>query len=107
MSFGAAAAGALALVVSAKTNPFAAWLAAINLSALATFRYDKAVAGTGRTRVPELVLLLLEAAGGTVGAAAAIWLVRPRHKSRSAGFLAWFLAIAALQIAALLFWAKS
>jgi uncharacterized membrane protein YsdA (DUF1294 family) len=41
-----------------------AWLVAINLIELATYGYDKKIAGTGRTRVPELALVSLAFAGG-------------------------------------------
>ena len=41
-----------------------AWLVAINFIAFVTFWYDKKIAGTGRTRVPELVLVALAFAGG-------------------------------------------
>lgn len=97
MGFGGAVLVSVALVAARVLEPGPAWLVAINLAALVTYRYDKALAGSGRTRVPEVILLLLEAAGGTAGAAGAIWIVRPRHKSRSPGFLIWFLAIALLQ----------
>lgn len=41
-----------------------AWLVAINLIAFITYWYDKKIAGTGRTRVPELALVALAFAGG-------------------------------------------
>jgi uncharacterized membrane protein YsdA (DUF1294 family) len=41
-----------------------AWLVAVNLVAFVTFWYDKKIAGSGRTRVPELVLVALAFAGG-------------------------------------------
>ena len=41
-----------------------AWLVAINVTAVATVWYDKKIAGTGKTRVPELVLVALAFAGG-------------------------------------------
>ena len=41
-----------------------AWLVAINLVAFVTYWYDKKIAGTGKTRVPELVLVSLAFAGG-------------------------------------------
>jgi uncharacterized membrane protein YsdA (DUF1294 family) len=41
-----------------------AWLVAINAIAFFTFWYDKSIAGTGVTRVPELVLVTLAFAGG-------------------------------------------
>ena len=41
-----------------------AWLVAVNAVAFVTFWYDKRIAGTGKTRVPELVLVALAFAGG-------------------------------------------
>jgi uncharacterized membrane protein YsdA (DUF1294 family) len=91
---------ALTLGISFVLNPLLAWLVAINIVAVATYRYDKSVAASERTRVPERVLLLLEAVGGTVGAAFAMWVLRPRHKTKSARFLFWFVLILLLQTAA-------
>ena len=101
LSLGAAL--ALALVLLIVSSPLVAWLVSVNIVAIAFFRYDKSVAGAGRTRVPELVLLSLQAAGGTVGAAIAMWLIRPRHKTQSGGFLAWFFLILLVQLAFALF----
>ena len=44
------------------------WLIAVNLITFLTYGYDKAIAGSKRTRVPEQVLLGLTFASGTVGA---------------------------------------
>lgn len=41
-----------------------ALLVAVNLIAFVTFWYDKKIAGTGKTRVPELTLVSLAFAGG-------------------------------------------
>jgi uncharacterized membrane protein YsdA (DUF1294 family) len=41
-----------------------AWLMAVNLVAFVTYWYDKKIAGKGKTRVPELVLVSLAFAGG-------------------------------------------
>ena len=41
-----------------------AWLVAVNLVAFVTYWYDKKIAGSGRTRVPELVLVALAFSGG-------------------------------------------
>jgi uncharacterized membrane protein YsdA (DUF1294 family) len=61
-----------------------AWLIAINLVAFLVFGYDKAVAPTEATRVPEIVLLVLTALGGSIGAVIA----RPlfHHKTQKASF---------------------
>jgi uncharacterized membrane protein YsdA (DUF1294 family) len=74
------------------------WLGAINLLTCIIYRVDKSAAQAGKFRVPEKVLLLLEAVGGTIGAWFAMWILRPRHKTQSGGFLFWFFAILVLQI---------
>ena len=74
------------------------WLVAINLLTCIIYRVDKSAAQAGRFRVPEAVLLLLEAVGGTIGAWFAMWILRPRHKTQSGGFLFWFFAILVLQV---------
>jgi uncharacterized membrane protein YsdA (DUF1294 family) len=79
--------------------PVAAWIIAINLSALVMYRADKALAPTNTTRVPELILWLLEAIGGTIGAIIAMWFIRPRHKTQSGDFLFGFFVILVLQLA--------
>ena len=91
----------LALVLSFAFSPIVAWLVSVNIAAIILFRYDKSVAGSGQTRVPEAILLLLEAAGGTAGAAIAMWFIRPRHKTRSGGFIALYLLILFIQFAAI------
>jgi uncharacterized membrane protein YsdA (DUF1294 family) len=99
LGVGGAVIGAAAF--SLLIHPLLAWLIAVNLVALALYRYDKSVAGSRRTRVPERILLLLEGIGGTAGAAIAMWLVRPRHKTQSPGFLFWFFSILVLQVTSL------
>jgi uncharacterized membrane protein YsdA (DUF1294 family) len=74
------------------------WLGAINLLTCIIYRVDKSAAQAGRFRIPEATLLLLEAIGGTIGAWFAMWILRPRHKTQSGGFLLRFLAIFALQV---------
>lgn len=75
------------------------WLLAVNAVTLATYGYDKLIAGGVRTRVPERVLLGLAAAGGTPGALLAMRLFR--HKTLKQPFRTWFLAIMMLQALAL------
>ncbi len=99
--FGLLSLGGAALVTALLTlfiSPIIAWLVAINLSAVIIYRIDKSAAQAERLRVPEAILLLLEAVGGTIGAWFAMWMMRPRHKTQSGGFLIWFFAILALQI---------
>lgn len=45
-----------------------AWWLAINLAAFITFGFDKVIAGSSHTRVPEIVLLALTFGGGFIGA---------------------------------------
>jgi len=75
-----------------------AYLVAINVATFLIYRYDKQVAGKGHTRVPETVLLLLAAIGGSLAAFVAMFGVRPRHKAQKVSFQAKFWAIVALQM---------
>jgi len=49
-------------------DPLLSWLLSINLVTFLAYGYDKKIAGTGRMRVPERVLLLLALAGGSPAA---------------------------------------
>lgn len=60
------------------------WLMSITLVAFLTYGYDKVIAGSDRTRVPESVLLALTFTGGTIGALAGRSLFR--HKTIKASF---------------------
>ena len=73
-----------------------AYLLAINVATFLIYRYDKQVAGKGRTRVPELILLLLAAIGGSP--AAFIAMSTLRHKTQKTSFLLKFWAIVAVQV---------
>jgi uncharacterized membrane protein YsdA (DUF1294 family) len=95
---GLGGAALVTLLLSQFVSPLLAWLGAINLSALVIYRFDKSAAQAGRLRVPEAILLVLEAIGGTIGAWFSMWMMRPRHKTQSGGFLFWFFAILALQV---------
>ncbi len=95
---GLGGAALVTLLLSQFVSPLLAWLGAINLSALVIYRFDKSAAQAGRLRVPEAILLSLEAFGGTIGAWFAMWLMRPRHKTQAGGFLFWFFAVLAFQV---------
>lgn len=70
------------------------WLIAITLVTFLAYGYDKAIAGSKWTRVPEKVLLALTFAGGTIGALVGMQLFH--HKTAKAGFRLkfWLVAIA-------------
>ena len=73
------------------------WLLAVNVIAFGYYGYDKARAGAGRTRVPEVVLHGLALAGGTLGAYAGMRVFR--HKTIKGTFRLVFWTIAVLQVA--------
>jgi uncharacterized membrane protein YsdA (DUF1294 family) len=100
LSFGVLSFGlsfALAYFISralSASDAFGVWLIAINLVAFLVYAYDKAIAGSGSMRVPELILLLLAMFGGWIGGGLAmIW---RHHKTSKAGFLIGFVICAAL-----------
>jgi uncharacterized membrane protein YsdA (DUF1294 family) len=95
---GVGGAALVTLLLSQFLPPLLVWLGAINLSAIIIYRVDKSAAQAGRLRVPEVILLLMESIGGTIGAWFAMWMMRPRHKTKSAGFLFWFFAIFVFQV---------
>jgi uncharacterized membrane protein YsdA (DUF1294 family) len=77
-------------------HPVLVWLACSTAVTLGAFGYDKAIAGSSRTRVPEIVLLALTFFGGTLGALAGRALFR--HKTRKSSFVRSFWAVIAIQI---------
>ena len=75
------------------------WLFAINVTALGYYGYDKARARSEASRVPEVVLHGLSAAGGSAGAYAGMRVFR--HKTIKGRFRIMFWMIVALQVALL------
>lgn len=75
------------------------WVAAISLTTFSLFGWDKAQSKGQGTRVPEVVLHLLAALGGTPGAFLAMHLFR--HKISKSLFQAIFWIIVAAQLGAL------
>lgn len=103
--FLAALAGVIVLVFTFKLSGlnFARSLfLGINLAALMAFGYDKYIAPSSGRRVPEAVLHMLAALGGTPGAFCAM--VVFRHKTRARRFRLIFFTIAMLQLFILLLW---
>jgi len=77
-------------------DPLLSWLLSINLVTFLAYGYDKKIAGTGRMRVPERVLLLLALAGGSPAA----WLgMRAfHHKTAKQSFTTRFWLIVLIQV---------
>ena len=96
ITFALAIIGALALHFGAGLDVVLTWLICVTVVAFLTYGYDKLIAGSGVTRVPEEVLLALAFAGGTVGALAGMWLFR--HKTAKASFRVKFWLVVAVQI---------
>jgi len=78
------------------------WLLAITGITFLAYGYDKLIAGTGATRVPEKALLTLAFTGGTVGAIAGMRLFH--HKTSKKSFLERFWLAVAFQIVAVAGW---
>ncbi len=98
ITFGVSLVGAVLIALNG-VDPVLAWLLVISLVTFLTYGYDKLIAGSGRTRVPERVLLALAFAGGTLGALAGMWLFR--HKTAKASFRLKFWLVVVAQIAVL------
>jgi len=78
------------------------WLAAVTVITFLTYGYDKLIAGTGTTRVPEKVLLTLAFVGGTLGAITGMRLFH--HKTSKESFLEQFWLIVVAQIMVIAGW---
>jgi len=72
------------------------WIIGVSLASFGTYGYDKSIAGRGVTRVPEVVLHLLTAVGGTIGSFAGMQIFR--HKTQKKSFQLVFWAIVVIQI---------
>lgn len=96
-------AGVLTVIIWQYVYPLSivySWLISITAITTITFGYDKIVAGSDRTRVPENVLLALSFAGGTIGAL--VGMILFRHKTASSRFRSKFLLVIGAQILLLL-----
>ena len=92
----AAIALALVLALGLALDGLLSWLIAINIVTLSAYGYDKAVAGSEHTRVPERVLLALALVGGTVGAWVGMTLFH--HKTAKAPFQRKFWGVVVVQV---------
>lgn len=91
----------LSIVLMALGLPFiAACLTGLNIVTFLIYGWDKHASRRSATRIPEITLLSLGAAGGTAGAFLGQELFR--HKTKSKAFRRRFFAITAAQIAVLL-----
>jgi uncharacterized membrane protein YsdA (DUF1294 family) len=101
-SFGVAIILALMLWGLLSLDPLLSWLIAINLIAFLMYGYDKRIAGSGRMRVPEALLLALAYTGGSLGALAGMYFFH--HKTSKTSFQARFWLIVAIQIVLIAFY---
>ncbi len=93
------AAAVLALIINALLPSLGlawSWIIGISLASFFTYGYDKSIAGRGVTRIPEVVLHLLTALGGTVGSFLAMRLFH--HKTQKRSFQLVFWTIVAIQV---------
>lgn len=94
--------GTVGLVAYEKVPIVWAWLATINAATFGVYAWDKHRAKAEKRRVPEMVLLGMALAGGTIGAGAAMQAFR--HKTRKVAFLVPFAAVVLVQVAGLAWW---
>jgi uncharacterized membrane protein YsdA (DUF1294 family) len=76
-----------------------AWLISITLITFLAYGYDKMIAATHHTRVPETILLALTLCGGTVGALVGMPVFR--HKTIKTSFRRKLWLVIAIQVALL------
>jgi uncharacterized membrane protein YsdA (DUF1294 family) len=96
VTFGLTIVLAAVLWLGVRLDVVLSWLMAITLVTFLTYGYDKAIAGSERTRVPEKVLLALALAGGTIGALVGMRIFR--HKTAKGSFRAKFGLVIIAQI---------
>jgi uncharacterized membrane protein YsdA (DUF1294 family) len=72
------------------------WIIGVSIASFFTYGYDKSIAGRGVTRIPEVVLHLLTAVGGTIGSFAAMRIIH--HKTQKTSFQLVFWVIVIIQV---------
>lgn len=104
--FGLTLAGTLAIWWILKWDIVLAWLISITVVTLFAYRFDKGIAGSERTRVPERILLLLALAGGSLGAILGMFFIGDRHKTSKTSFMLPFIGILIVQaiLVGIYFW---
>ena len=74
------------------------WLIAISAVTFLTYGYDKVVAGSGRTRVPEKVMLAQVLVGGTLGGIAAMAFFRHKTSKERFQFKFWLAVLVQMAV---------
>jgi uncharacterized membrane protein YsdA (DUF1294 family) len=82
--------------VTSRFDVVLAWFIGISVATFAAWGYDKSIAGTGKLRVPERVLLGLTFAGGTIGALIGMRVFH--HKTIKESFRRQFWVVVGVQI---------
>jgi uncharacterized membrane protein YsdA (DUF1294 family) len=88
-------------------DPVFSWLLSANVTAFVAYGYDKRIAGTERTRLPERALLVLVIVGGSLGAFIGMHLFH--HKTAKTSFQVRFWIIVLIQVLLLVaywFWIR-
>jgi len=96
LTFGLSIILTLILWGSLKADIVLTWLIAITMITFFAYGYDKAIAGSKFTRVPENVLLALTLLGGTLGAILGMQVFH--HKTSKESFRAKFWIVLLIQV---------
>jgi uncharacterized membrane protein YsdA (DUF1294 family) len=78
------------------------WISGVSVASFFTYGYDKSVAGHNVTRVPEVVLHLLTAVGGTIGSFAGMRIFHHKTQKKSFQLIFWVIVIIQLVVIILL-----
>ena len=96
ITLGCSAILAILIWLALPLDPLLSWLLSINLVTFLTYGYDKQIAGTGRIRVPERVLLILALACGSP--AAWVGMRAFHHKTAKQSFTTRFWLVVLMQV---------